>query len=263
MLGLCLERLAPGRQSISSDHYEVIVTDDGKTDDAEIFCMEHFPFVCYTKGPGKGPAANRNNGARLAAGDWLVFTDDDCLPDADWLQAYADAIKLFPESKAFEGAILPDNWELLKKDMAECPVNVKGECFWSANIAVEKSLFWAIDAFDERFTFAAQEDQDLYFRLNKITTIPFVANAKVVHPVRVGSLRKIMKYAERRILNWLIYAAKKTGKTKRNLLVKASGDLLKQSMYDAFHLKPKSAFSKIWKSWICLKLAITNNGLFT
>jgi hypothetical protein len=147
--------------------------------------------------------------------------------------------------------------------MAECPVNVKGECFWSANIAVEKSLFWAIDAFDERFTFAAQEDQDLYFRLNKITTIPFLSNSKVVHPVRVGSLRKIMKYAERRILNWLIYAAKKTGKTKRNLLVKASGDLLKQSMYDAFHLKPKSAFSKIWKSWICLKLAITNNGLFT
>jgi hypothetical protein len=42
MLGLCLERLAPGRQSLSSDHYEVIVTDDGKTGDAETFSREDF-----------------------------------------------------------------------------------------------------------------------------------------------------------------------------------------------------------------------------
>jgi GT2 family glycosyltransferase len=218
MLGLCLERLAPGKQTLPVVDYEVIVTDDSYGEGAEFFCKLHFPFVRYNRGPRKGPAANRNNGARYAKGDWLVFTDDDCLPDANWLQAYADAIHQYPELKAFEGAILPDDWNLLNKDMAECPVNDKGGCFWSANIAVEKILFDKLHGFDEQFKIAAMEDKELFDRVRLQTSVVFLSNASVVHPVRIMSLSKKIKDIPRRLNNWFVF--EKKDKKNSDILIK-------------------------------------------
>jgi GT2 family glycosyltransferase len=189
-LAFCLERLKPGAQTLPAGAFEVIVTDDGPGQEARDFVGEHYPWVLYTPGPGRGPAANRNHGAALATGDWLVFTDDDCLPDSNWLQAYADAIKEHPECKAFEGAILPDDWELLKEDMAECPVNEKGGCFWSANIMIDRVFMNLIGGFDESFKIAANEDQELFYRVTKKTIVAFVQDAKVQHPVRLVTLSK-------------------------------------------------------------------------
>ena len=185
LLGKCLDRLMPGAQTLPSEAYEVIVSDDGAGEAAESFCRQRYPWVRYVRGLRRGPAANRNNGASLAAGEWLVFTDDDCLPDAGWLHAYVRAIDAYPDCKAFEGAIWPDDWELLKKDMAECPVNTKGGCFWSANIMAEHQLFQSIGGFDEQFLIAAQEDQDLHWRLQALTPLAFVSKAQVIHPVRI------------------------------------------------------------------------------
>ncbi|WP_416439636.1 glycosyltransferase family 2 protein [Phnomibacter sp. MR] len=184
LLALCLQRLQPGAQSLEANLYEVIVTDDAADAETEQLLLTQFPWATYTAGPQKGPAANRNRGAALATGQWLVFTDDDCLPDAHWLQAYNEAITAHPQCQAFEGAILPDDWALLKKDMAECPVNTVGGCFWSANIMLAKSLFQELGGFDEQFTIAAQEDQDLQWRIQQQHAIVFVQQAKVVHPVR-------------------------------------------------------------------------------
>jgi len=164
--------------------FEVIVSDDGKNNEAKALVADHYPWAKWVEGPKRGPAANRNCGAKLAKGEWLVFTDDDCLPDVNWLKAYKDAIIQHPKCKAFEGAILPDDWDLLKKDMAECPVNTTGGCFWSANIMVEKDLFWEVGGFDEQFIIAAQEDQDLQNILLPKTVISFVPAAQVVHAVR-------------------------------------------------------------------------------
>jgi GT2 family glycosyltransferase len=135
-------------------------------------------------GPRRGPAANRNNGARFARGAWLAFTDDDCLPDPHWLERYAEAMD--GEASALEGAIHPlGDWG----DLTECPVNLSGGCFWSANIAVRCSTFWQCEGFDENYPLAAHEDQDLQLRLSALTTIRFVADAIVTHPVRPLSFR--------------------------------------------------------------------------
>lgn len=201
-LAKCLDQIAPGAQSLAFEHYEVIVSDDGLNNTAESMILEKYPWVRYLAGPRRGPAANRNNGAHLATGEWLVFTDDDCLPDAGWLQAYAEAINQFPDSKAFEGMILPDDWDLLKRDMAECPVNTTGDAFWSANIMVEGDLFWKVGGFDERFKIAAQEDQDLQLKLLERAAIRFIGNAAVTHPVRVVPFTKKLVTVPQGIRNW-------------------------------------------------------------
>lgn len=189
LLALCLQRLQPGAQTLEPNLYEVIVTDDAADPATQQLLHRQFPWATYTAGPQRGPAANRNHGASLARGQWLVFTDDDCLPDANWLQAYAQAIAQHPNTKAFEGAILPDDWALLKKDMAECPVNTTGGCFWSANIMVAQSLFKQVGGFNISFPTAANEDQALFFQLQKHAEIKFVSTAVVKHPVKFIPLR--------------------------------------------------------------------------
>ena len=205
-----------------------------------------YAWAKFIKGPQKGPAANRNNGARLAEGDWLVFTDDDCLPDAGWLKAYAGAIIQYPGCKAFEGAILPDDWELLKKDMAECPVNSHGGCFWSANIMVNRSLFNLLDGFDEKFKIAAQEDQDLFRRIKEKSKVEFFGEAFVIHPVRFGVLNDRLKKVDASISNWLLY---KSGASNQKILkegtlsqMSAAWKNLKQGKFKSFYLNMATLF---------------------
>lgn len=204
LLGRCLSRLMPDKQTFKGA-YEIIVSDDGDPT-VEQFVRERFSSVRWVRGPRRGPAANRNRGSREAGGQWLVFTDDDCLPEEGWLAAYAAAIGEHATLSALEGAIHPDGD--LSHDLAECPVNLVGDCFWSANVAIERSLFFAVGGFDENYRLAAHEDQDLFLRLKRMTSVAFVPNARVRHPVRYRSLRTSLMELNKRGLNWLYFASK-------------------------------------------------------
>ncbi len=186
LLAKCLDLLAPGVQTFPADRYEVIVTDDGYKTTAEEMIRERYSWVKWVAGPSKGPASNRNNGAKYGQGEWLAFTDDDCLPSPNWLSAYAEAFT--GESLALEGAIHPLGD--YNQDLSECPINLTGGCFWSANIAVKRSLFEEIGGFDTNYPLALGEDIDIKERLSALTKISFVSNACVEHPVRLISFKK-------------------------------------------------------------------------
>ena len=71
---------------------EVIVTDDSKSDRTLHMIRDRFPAVKWVRGPGRGPAANRNFGASQATGDSLAFLDDDCIPAEDWVENMRKAL---------------------------------------------------------------------------------------------------------------------------------------------------------------------------
>src|SRR3954451_23899246 len=84
----CLEALAA--QSLAPAEYEIIVADDA--DDAATrwqvaqFRRQSQRNVSYVHVTGThGPAAARNAGWQAAAAPLIAFTDDDCLPEPDWL----------------------------------------------------------------------------------------------------------------------------------------------------------------------------------
>jgi GT2 family glycosyltransferase len=189
LLARCLERLAPDIQTLSSDQYEVIVSDDGKNSTAENLLRERFPWAHWIQGPQRGPAASRNFATTHANGTWLVFTDDDCIPDPGWLQAYADAIT--PESLAYEGCttcVQP-----FSPLLEETPMNLTRGCFWSCNIMIAPSVFHSIQGFDENFPYPFQEDTDFREKLKAAGySFPFVPNAIVDHPARPRRLGKRM-----------------------------------------------------------------------
>jgi GT2 family glycosyltransferase len=167
---------------------QVIVSDDAGESDLRDFLSQHYPWAIYTKGPGRGPAANRNHGARQASGEWIVFTDDDCLPQPGWIEAYA---------------ALADRYDLLEGRTSaigtrtrvdeECPINETGGYLWSCNFAIKSHYFLALGGFNEDFPAPAMEDVELNVRVNKACLERgFVAAALVFHPWR---LRKGYKFA--------------------------------------------------------------------
>lgn len=193
LLSLCLDRVAPGRQSMEAGQYEVIVTDDGDMA-TQLAMQQKYPWVKWVQGPRKGPAANRNNGARYAAGKWLLFLDDDCVPDTGLFAGYLSAIAANPEAKVFEGKIYVDT-ERHSLGITS-PVNLSGGYLWACNFLIERRFFETLRGFDEAFPYAAMEDVDLRIRVEHTgNKMIFVQGASVCHPWRKkGGWKKRMEH---------------------------------------------------------------------
>ena len=177
----CLESLDFNVQS-SRTRYEIIVTDDSKSNNSKRMVYNDFPKVIWSPGKHNGPAGNRNAGVERIKGDWIIFIDDDCIADKGYINAYYEAVLRNPEIVLYEGKIYPGR---PKRTWAECcPENSNGGMFWTSNLCVKKSIFKKIGGFDEKFR-VAYEDIDFAYRItSKGFKTKFVKNASVCHPWR-------------------------------------------------------------------------------
>ena len=82
-LPACLDALA--RQTIR-ERVEVIVVDDGP-DDATAAIAARYDVQLVRHAENRGLAAARNTGIEASTAPIVAFTDDDCVPAADWLEA--------------------------------------------------------------------------------------------------------------------------------------------------------------------------------
>jgi GT2 family glycosyltransferase len=166
----------------SAQPYEVIVSDDSNGQSSRVMIESEFKGITWTEGKKNGPAGNRNSGAMLSRGAWLIFIDDDCIPESNFIKSYELAILQNPQINVFEGRIFPDRE---RKTWAEgCPENSSGGMLWTSNLCIKKSLFDQLGGFDERFR-VAYEDVEFAHRLkqNEILST-FVPEAAVCHPWR-------------------------------------------------------------------------------
>ena len=89
---------------------EVLIVDNNCIDDTrevvEAF-RKALPIRRVTENQ-QGLARARNRAVKEFRGDVLLFTDDDIRFGPDWLAAYRDAFRRFPDADYFGGRILPD-----------------------------------------------------------------------------------------------------------------------------------------------------------
>ena len=168
-LSSCLE--AMGRQTYPRNLFEVIVVDDGGRAplDALIQSYEGTLRITLLRQLNRGPASARNLGASAASGGLIAFTDDDCVPAADWLarlmerHAEAPLSALGGETRnALDGNPYSTASQMLVTyliDYTRAPQRI--QFLPSSNLAFPAETFRSIGGFSARFPRAAAEDREL------------------------------------------------------------------------------------------------------
>lgn len=157
------------------DKFEVIVVDDGATLPPEL--IENFRNnlnLTFHQQKQAGPAQARNKGAELSSFEFLAFTDDDCLPDKNWLLNFSE--KLSQTSEVCVGGRVTNALEKNLFSAASQHLvdylhdyfkekNDKMFFFTSNNIALPKNTFEKLGGFDSNYPLPAAEDRDFCKRL--------------------------------------------------------------------------------------------------
>lgn len=166
------------------------------------------PRVAYLHLEGRGLSRARNHAMSLATGDVLAFTDDDCEPNAFWLEHVVAGFLAHPDVGLIAGPVIapamPRGWrpatcpvinpsEALYDPVATEGVPPPGWDWMGANFAIRAGVAARIGRWDECLGagtgFPAGEDTDYKFRLEAagvpMLTLPA---ASVLHAggVRVG-----------------------------------------------------------------------------
>ncbi len=207
-LPLCLQALQA--QRFSPSQYEIIVVDDGSTDDtaqaARHFGSAIVPVTVISQ-PNAGPAAARNRGAQAARGDVLLFTDADCVPFLDWVKCMAAAFTQADVVGA-KGVYRTRQRELVarfvqaeyedKYDRMRTLETIDFVDTYSAGY--RRDVFLASGGFDTSFPTASVEDQEFSFALAEAGhRLVFVPDARVFHIHD----RTLLEYARRKF--WIGY----------------------------------------------------------
>jgi GT2 family glycosyltransferase len=167
--------------------YEVVVVDDGSTDDTVAIAREFGVRVISTPNHGLGHA--RNLGLEAATGEIVAYIDDDAFPDPHWFTYLARAF-LTTDHAGIGGPNVPPPGD---GRIAACVANAPGgpvhvllsddvaEHIPGCNMAFRRDRLEAIGGFDPRFR-RAGDDVDVCWRLQQRGwTLGFSAAAMVWH----------------------------------------------------------------------------------
>lgn len=180
---------------------EIIVVDDGSADETQA-CLQQVAGLRYhRRGENGGFIAACNEGAALAHGEYLVFLNNDTVPQPGWLDALlatfdehpgtglVGAQLLYPDGRLQEagGIVFAEGsgWNYGRFDAPGDPryASVREADYCSgAAIAIPQKLFAASGGFDQRYAPAYYEDTDLAFSVRAAgLKVLYQPQSRVVH----------------------------------------------------------------------------------
>ncbi len=195
--------------------WKVVIIDNGSDDDSARIAGSfagRLPLVCLAE-PRRGKNRALNAGLRQLEGDLAVFSDDDSLPETDWLVRLRTAADHHPEYAVFGGRILPiwdanaDDWILQWVRMGPAfsvtdAAQEEGPCdptkVWGPNMAIRAEWFRRGYRFDERLgpngsaTYSLGGETELTLRLAIAEQVEcwHCKEARVHHIVRARQMTR-------------------------------------------------------------------------
>jgi glycosyltransferase involved in cell wall biosynthesis len=189
-------------QTVGPTAYEVVLVNDGSTDNtaavidrarARATCR----FVVHDQA-NAGLAKGRNQGIRLAAGERIIFIDDDVLPLPNFVEEHLRSHDAHPRAIVRGAAINVESFDELPPPVWSIK-DYSGNYFWTTNVSVPLQTIRAIGGFNESFSEYGWEDIDVGLRLRfGGVRAAFNKHALVYHfkpRPRSGNVEKMVRQA--------------------------------------------------------------------
>ena len=182
LLQRALESVVTQQLPTGMKSMQIIVVDDGSTDETERMVRSKFQHVLYLKQNNKGVSAARNLGIKTANGDWLAFIDS----DDEWLKdKLVRQFSLLNESGLLvchteeiwiRNGVRVNQMNKHQKSGGWIFENCLPLCAMSpSSMLMHKSVLSRVGVFDEYFP--ACEDYDLWLRIAPQYEVAYVAEA--------------------------------------------------------------------------------------
>ncbi len=189
-------------QTAPVDTFEIIVVDDGSGDDTAGVCremMERMPNMRYLPlESNSGLGAAGNHGAAAARGQYLLFTDDDCIPDPGWIEKMCAVLR---DSPIAAGTMVSprSNYFKLCHNIAQFYPFMPGQkaakldFIAGANMGIQAGIVDEIGGFNPGTIIP---DMEYILRARqKGFTITYAAEAVVTHDPQRVTLGSVLAYA--------------------------------------------------------------------
>ena len=199
LLKCLLEALV--HQTAPAEEFEVIVVDDGSRDDTEAVCraaaegMGNLRYIPVVQNGGLAAAGNR--AIAEANGEYLLFTDDDCIPHPRWVENMCGVLH---DSPIVAGAMDSPrtNYFMLCHNIAQFYPFMPGQkakkldFIAGANMGFQRRVFHEVGVFN---TESVIPDMEFILRAReKGFSITYTSEAMVIHkPARV-TLGSLLRY---------------------------------------------------------------------
>ena len=177
------------------NNYEIIIIDHNSSDNtAEIikgFKSDRIKY--FLNKDDNGIAAVRNFGIKQSKGDFIFFTDADCMPAKNWIEEGVQ-ILLTNNYAGVEGKTIAENQNFgASQHFVE---NYNGGQYQTCNIAYKRKNLTEINMFNPMYKIA-YEDIDLALRIKKNYQIHFNSDMLVFHQLVEWSIKGLLLNAFR------------------------------------------------------------------
>jgi GT2 family glycosyltransferase len=189
-------------QTVPDDSYEVVLVDDGSSDETPSVierALVHAPctFTVVSQA-NRGLAGARNAGIARATGERIIFTDDDVLVLPNFVGEHLRSHAASPQAIVRGGAIEVESFDDLPVPVWSIK-NYSGNYFWTTNVSAPLATIRAIGGFDESFSEYGWEDIDVGLRLRaRGVKAVFNPRALVYHfkpRLRASSIQAMLRQA--------------------------------------------------------------------